>query len=111
MQIRRRAEAGGRTAVFDRDMITEHIAGHIGAGLVRNREDVAAALAEIGEITRQGENYISVRPDGAARAVRLKGAFYERDFDGGAVARRSRGESGSRKKRRPGSSAKPSPGS
>ena len=68
---------------FEREEITEWITGQIRAGLIENREDVEAALGEIGEITRRGASYISVKAGGAERAVRLKGAVYEQDFQAG----------------------------
>ena len=37
-------------------------------------------LSELGEITRRGSSYISVKPHWAARAIRLKGAIYDAEF-------------------------------
>ena len=34
--------------------------------------------------SREGDNYISVKPPGANKAFRLRGAIYDRDFDGDA---------------------------
>jgi hypothetical protein len=42
---------------------------------------VVKSLEEIGEVTRQGEHYISVKPEGFTKALRLKGDLYEREFD------------------------------
>lgn len=61
--------------------ITEWLTDRIKAGLVKNRADIVASLSEIGEITRQGEDYVSVKPAGFTKAVRLKGVIYERSFD------------------------------
>ena len=33
---------------------------------------------------REGDNYLSVKPPGANKAFRLRGAIYDRNFDGDA---------------------------
>lgn len=53
-------------------------------GAVENRADVLAALGRYGTITRAGKSFISVKPDGAARAIRLKGLPFEDGFDAAA---------------------------
>jgi 5S rRNA maturation endonuclease (ribonuclease M5)/predicted HicB family RNase H-like nuclease len=64
-----------------KQVITDFITSRIEAGEIKNRSDVIAFLAdEVGEITREGEKYISVKPDNFKRAIRLKGAIYERQF-------------------------------
>jgi hypothetical protein len=65
--------------------ITEWLGKRIEAGLVTNRQEVLASLEEIGEITRvgktrQGADYISVKPEGFKQAVRLSGPFYDEKF-------------------------------
>ena len=60
--------------------ITDYVRQHINAGLISGRDDVITCLEDVGEITRIGKNYISVIPEGAKQAIRLKGAYYEHDF-------------------------------
>ena len=63
-----------------KEAITTWLTAKIEDGLVKNRDDVIASLKEIGEITRAGDDYISVKPAGFAKAVRLKGVLYGREF-------------------------------
>jgi len=63
-----------------KEMIDASVTVRIEVGLIRNRADVVAFLGEIGEITREGKDYISVKPKGFKKAIRLKGAAYEREF-------------------------------
>jgi len=65
--------------------ISEWIAEAIAKGKITNRAGVLAALGRMGEITRVGKDYISVKPPGLAKALRLKGAIYAEEFDVGAV--------------------------
>ena len=69
------------------------------AGSINNREDVKAALLEYGEITREGEKYISIKPPGEPRAIRLRGPIYDEQFNGelyreakGGTARKRAGD-------------------
>lgn len=64
--------------------ITEYLTRFIVAGIVRDREGVKKKLSEIGQITREGKDYISVKPEGFKRAVRLKGGIYHAEFHSGA---------------------------
>ena len=68
-----------------REDITAWLVQRVESGLVGNREDVLGSLAEIGEITRAGKDYISVKPEGFDKAIRLKGSLYEEKFDAGAI--------------------------
>jgi len=63
-----------------KEMIDAAVSDRIEAGLIRNRADVVAFLGEIGEITREGKDYLSVKPFGFKKAIRLKGAAYGREF-------------------------------
>jgi len=79
-------------AIIDAD-----IQSGIAAGVIENREDVLAAAADWGEITRQGEHYISVKPEGFEKAIRLKGGIYESEFsvsDGTEITREGEREAG-----------------
>lgn len=51
------------------------------AGTLQNRDDVVKYLAQFGEITRKGKNYISLKPKGFKKAFKLQGAVYERDYE------------------------------
>lgn len=49
---------------------------------VQNRADIVAVLAEAEiEVTRQGKDYISVRPEPGAKPIRLKGIIYDERFE------------------------------
>ena len=61
--------------------ITDYLVRCVEAGIVSDREGVKEQLASIGEITRAGKNYISVKPEGFAKALRLKGGVYDEKFD------------------------------
>ena len=61
-------------------MIHEVINELVERGSIKNNTDVRNKLAEFGEITREGKDYISLKPKGFKKAIRLKGAYYEREF-------------------------------
>lgn len=61
--------------------IADYLTERVEMGLISNRSDVVKSLDDIGEVTRQGEHYISVKPDGFTKAIRLKGDLYEREFN------------------------------
>jgi len=68
-----------------REEITEWLRNRVADGLVNDRSGVVASLEELGEVTRQGKDYVSVKPTGFNKAVRLKGAIYAEEFDGSAL--------------------------
>lgn len=68
-----------------KQQITGWLTERIQSGEIADRAGIAAALEELGEVTRQGADYISVRPEGAERAVRLKGGIYVDGFDAAAI--------------------------
>ena len=78
--------------------LTNYLTFQIDAGIVSNRAKVLTSLSEFGEITRAGKNYISIKPPGYNKAVRLKGVIYDEQFNAGtyqenkAAAERSRGD-------------------
>jgi len=74
------AQAGAK------EKITEWLLGRVEAGEITDRAGVVEALGELGEITRQGKQYISVKPDGFDKALRLKGGIYGEEFDVRAIA-------------------------
>jgi hypothetical protein len=73
-------------------MIHEVINELVERGSIKNNSDVRTKLAEFGEITREGKDYISIKPDGFKKAVRLKGAYYEREFSVERVSKEVRAE-------------------
>jgi hypothetical protein len=89
-----RVRAGLATADDPKTAITEWLADRIAAGMVTDRAGIVASLSELGEVTRQGRDYVSVKPQGFDKAVRLKGAIYEQGFDGKQLGRDSQAEAG-----------------
>ena len=80
-------------------LLTEYLTQRIEAGLVRNREDILTSLGKIGEITRAGQHYISVKPEGFDKAVRLKGGIYEKEYTADAgTGRESTGQDSARER-------------
>jgi hypothetical protein len=63
-----------------RENISTYLEQRIEFGIIKNRQEVLDALAEIGQITRVSNNFISLKLDTSGKAVRLKGALYESDF-------------------------------
>ncbi|MEP7295241.1 MAG: hypothetical protein ABI702_03570 [Burkholderiales bacterium] len=60
--------------------ITDWLVNRVETGLVRDRTDVLASLAELGDINRAGADYISVRLTPGEKSIRLKGAVYVDTF-------------------------------
>lgn len=56
--------------------INEYLFKMVELGHIQNADDVYKEIAKIGEITRRGSNYISVKPHGEDKAVRLKGGMF-----------------------------------
>ena len=56
--------------------ITAYIEEMIADELVTNAQEIRQALADIGEITRASKDYVSVRPHGEDRPIRLRGELY-----------------------------------
>ncbi|MBE7941696.1 MULTISPECIES: relaxase/mobilization nuclease domain-containing protein [Ramlibacter] len=50
-------------------------------GDVESREELVAKLSQMGEISRQGADYISIRPSATGKAIRLRGPIFERQAD------------------------------
>lgn len=69
-------------------------------GTINDRAGIVACLSELGEITREGKDYISVKPEGFDKALRLKGKLYDRQFNSGlcqAIAAENPARSGNRR--------------
>jgi hypothetical protein len=75
-----RAGLTGKTRKDIREVIGSYIEQRVEHGFIRNRKDVLEAISELGQ-AKPSENYISFKLDGADKAIRLKGAFYESDFN------------------------------
>lgn len=76
-----RVRAGLAVEPDTKKVLGEMLLDRVARGRVKNREDVLAALKEFGEITRAGEDYISVKLPNLDKAVRLRGTLFQRDFD------------------------------
>ena len=74
--------AGLKTkAVKDiREIVGSYIEQRVEHGFIRDRKDVLDAVSELGTVTRTSDQFISLKIDGADKAIRLKGAFYESKF-------------------------------
>ena len=81
-----RVRAGLAVEPDTKKVLGEMLLDRVAQGKVKNRADVLAALKEFGEITRAGDDYISVRPPNLEKAVRLRGALFHRSFDASTFA-------------------------
>ena len=75
-----RIRTGLPASIDPKQDLTNWLMQRIESGLVMDRAGIRASLAEIGEITREGKDYISVKPVGFEKAVRLKGEIYGASF-------------------------------
>jgi hypothetical protein len=73
-------------------MIDKAVIDRIDAGLIKDHSDVKSYLAQFGEITRTGKDYISVKPNGFKKAIRLKGTAYGREFNAERLGKEVRAE-------------------
>lgn len=64
-----------------RTAIAGFIEQKVKEGLLHNRDEILQELKKVGEITRDGVDYISVKPDGFKKGLRLEGALFKADFD------------------------------
>ncbi|MCT9408060.1 relaxase/mobilization nuclease domain-containing protein [Acinetobacter baumannii] len=62
-----------------REIVGSYIEQRIEHGFIRNRKDVLDAISELGK-AKPSDEYIALKLDGAKKAIRLKGAFYESEF-------------------------------
>jgi hypothetical protein len=63
-----------------REIVGSYIEQRVEYGFIRNQQDVLDALSEFGKV-KPSDKYISLKLDGAKKAVRLSGAFYESEFN------------------------------
>lgn len=64
-----------------KQIITDHLQRLTHEGCIKNRQDVVAALREFGEINRDGQDYLSIKPAQGGAPIRFKGLLFHRDFD------------------------------
>lgn len=76
--------------------VTAWLSERIEAGLIADRAGVVTSLQEIGVVTRQGKDYVSVKPEGFDKAIRLRGAIYEQSFQRAELGRDPGREAGAR---------------
>ncbi len=76
-----RVRAGLTVEPDTKKVLGEMLLDRVVRGVVKNRAEVLVALQEFGEITRASDDYISVKPPNLAKAVRLRGALFHKDFD------------------------------
>lgn len=87
-----------------KEEITSWLIERVAAGEIESRLDVLEALAELGEITRTGKDYVSVRLEADAKPIRLKGILYGDNFSPELVR-----ETGAAAAARPAGRARPDP--
>lgn len=73
----------GRKEQSDKRWVHRHLVKAVAEGTIQNRDDLCRYLdEELGiAITRQGDDYLSVKFPGAQKAKRLRGPLYSRDAD------------------------------
>jgi hypothetical protein len=72
-----------------REYLTRIVKDQIKAGLIRNRDDIIAALTglDLGlKLVRKGKDYITLMDPESGSRVRLKGALYDEDWQPGREA-------------------------
>ncbi len=113
-----RVRAGLAVEPDTKKVLGEMLMDRVAQRKVKNRDDVLAALMEFGEITRTGEDYISVKLPHLDKAVRLRGKLFQRDFDAftfapprhrGCALTKIAAQTSMRRKRKPHASASPPP--
>lgn len=75
-----RAGLKNKTVKDIREIVGSYIEQRVEHGFIRDRKDVLDAVSELGTVTRTSDQFISLKIDGADKAIRLKGAFYESEF-------------------------------
>jgi hypothetical protein len=75
-----RAGLKGKSVNDIREVVGSLIEQRIYFDFIKDRADVLDAVSELGEVTRISDKFISLKLDGADKAIRLKGAFYESEF-------------------------------
>lgn len=73
--------AGLQVEPDPKQLLSDYIVQRVKAGVIISRADVVDALAELGKVTRQGSDYVSVKPEGFDKAIRLRGGLFDERFD------------------------------
>jgi|GEM_PF-3326073 len=73
-----------------RDNLEEIFKSAIDQEEIKNRQDIINILKEHGDITRVGDKYISFKPEGELKAIRLKGSIFEEGADYQAIKQQSK---------------------
>jgi hypothetical protein len=68
-----------------KQQITQWLNNRINAGMVNSRDDIVSSLSEIGEVTRQTKNAISIQLPDFNKPLRLTGGIYEQQFDANII--------------------------
>lgn len=68
-------------------LLADWLLRRVHAGLINNREELLAALGEVGDVNRVSEGYISIRLSPGAKPLRLRGVLFAATFDADAVRR------------------------
>lgn len=63
-----------------KDQIHNYLMQCFNHGLINDRNDVINLMSEIGTITRQGDDYISIKIEGEKKSFRFKGELYGKQF-------------------------------
>lgn len=80
-----------------RQVVTAYLSGLIEDGLINDRDDMLASLADAGlETPRAGKNYITVKDPDTGEKWRLKGAIYSADFQRREFEKQAESEIGKR---------------
>lgn len=88
---------GLRVVPDPRQIVTTYLSGLIEDGLINDRDDMLASLADAGlETPRAGKNYITVKDPDTGEKWRLKGAIYSADFQRGEFEKQVESEIGKR---------------
>lgn len=59
-----------------KEIVQDFLTQHLKSGTFNNRDEMISFLNHHGEITRVGADYISFKPAGAAKSMRLKGPLF-----------------------------------
>lgn len=68
-----------------RRLLTDWLVRRVHARLINSRQDLVAALGEVGDVNRVSEDFISVRLSPGTKPLRLRGELFAATFDAAAV--------------------------
>lgn len=70
--------------------IGERVIAQVMNGGVKNRQDVLSLLSQYGQVTRVGDDYLSIKHFDSGMKMRFKGLAFEKDFDATKLLERER---------------------